>query len=175
MSRRVVRSSFAEKSKNSFPEIRRNENKWVKIRLEHQRKLLVGRLLNLSHGVSPVTNAVVTFVNVLPINQSSGPVQINVDLIKTIRLDRKLNHHFNKASKEIQNQIITALGGGEEEEEEVEVVGEREREEEWHMEEPTFEDEEDYTGLMMVEEEEERFNQIDSLFREVELEWELTE
>ena len=96
MSRRVARSRFAEKSKNSFPEIRRNENKWVKIRLEHQRKLLVGRLLNLSHGVSPVTNAVVTFVNVLPINQSSGPVQINVDLIKTIRLDRKLNHHFKE-------------------------------------------------------------------------------
>jgi hypothetical protein len=71
-----------KKAKIVFFKIRRNENKWVRIRIENCRKLITGRLLHLTHGVSSVNNTVVTFVNVLPVNQCKGPIQINVNTIK---------------------------------------------------------------------------------------------
>ena len=171
---RPRRSKFAEKSKESYPQIRNYETHWVNIRLEDAGGQVTGRLLHLSQGVDP-NGATITFVNVLPTNQCKGAIKINVDKIKTIKLDEDLNYHFNEATDDVQREIIDCLegrGAGEEEIEIAHVEEEEEEEKETEKENEKVEDV-DYMMMMMMEQEEEKYNEIDDIFREVEMQFQM--
>ena len=180
-------ATAAEKCKNSFPEIRKFENYWVKVKLDrdHGGGRIKGRLLQM--GKTP--DLLTTFITLLPVNRCEGSIKINVESIEKITLDSDLQHHFDEADEDTKQEIIDCLEGrkkvGEvvqvEEEEEKEMVQRKRRpsieemdvEEEiefFHVDEGK-EDNMDLFMQMMMEQEEEMFNEIDNVFREVELQF----
>lgn len=178
--------TVAEKCKNSFPEIRKFENYWVKVKLDrdHGGGRIKGRLLQM--GKTP--DLLTTFITLLPVNRCEGSIKINVESIEKITLDSDLQHHFDEADEDTKQEIIDCLEGRKKfvgevqvEEEEEEMVQRKRRpsieemdvEEEiefFHVDEGK-EDNMDLFMQMMMEQEEEMFNEIDNVFREVELQF----